>query len=88
MIAESSFLVLVPCKVLDTGSLCVLGLKWQVVYSFDLHALLLKNLFYLFIYFWLCWVSVAAHRLSLVVASGGYHALLFIASFLRVNGEY
>ena len=36
------------------------------------------NLFYLinlFIYFWLCWVFVAAHRLSLVVASGGYSLL-------------
>ena len=33
------------------------------------------NLFILFIYFWLCWVSVAARRLSLVAASGG---LLFI----------
>ena len=27
---------------------------------------------YLFIYFWPCWVFVAAHRLSLVKASGGY----------------
>ena len=26
----------------------------------------------LFIYFRLCWVFVAAHRLSLIVASGGY----------------
>ena len=31
---------------------------------------------YLFIYFWLHWVFVAARRLSLVVVSGG---LLFIA---------
>ena len=32
-----------------------------------------KNKFiYLFIYFWLCWVFVAACGLSLVVASGGY----------------
>ena len=30
---------------------------------------------YLFIYFWLCWVFVAAHRLSLVAASGGYSLL-------------
>ena len=30
------------------------------------------NLNYLFIYFWLCWVFVAAGRLSLVAASGGY----------------
>ena len=28
--------------------------------------------FYLFIYFWLCWVFVVACRLSLVVARGGY----------------
>ena len=33
------------------------------------------NLFYLFIYFWLCWVFVAVHGLSLVVASGGYSSL-------------
>ena len=30
---------------------------------------------YLFIYFWLCWVFVAARGLSLVVASGGYSSL-------------
>ena len=30
---------------------------------------------YLFIYFWLRWVFVAAHGLSLVVASGGYYSL-------------
>ena len=29
----------------------------------------------LIIYFWLCWVFVAAHRLSLVAASGGYSSL-------------
>ena len=33
------------------------------------------NKFYLFIYFWLHWVFVAARRLSLVVASGGYSSL-------------
>ena len=31
-----------------------------------------NNFIYLFIYFWLCWVFVAACSLSLVVASGGY----------------
>ena len=30
---------------------------------------------YLFIYFWLCWVFVAARWLSLVAASGGYSSL-------------
>ena len=29
----------------------------------------------LFIYFWLCWVFVAVHKLSLVVVSGGYSSL-------------
>ena len=31
-------------------------------------------------YFWLCWVFVAARRLSLVAASGGY-SLLWCAGF-------
>ena len=30
---------------------------------------------YLFIYFWLCWVFIAAHGLSLVAASGAYSSL-------------
>ena len=30
---------------------------------------------YLFIYFWLRWVFVAAHGLSLAAASGGYSSL-------------
>ena len=33
------------------------------------------NLFILFIYFWLWWVFVAACRLSLIAASGGYSSL-------------
>ena len=39
------------------------------------------NLFYLFIYFWLCLVFVAARGLSLVAASRGY-SLLRCAGFL------
>ena len=35
---------------------------------------------HLFIYFWLCWVFVAARGLSLVVASGGY-SLLWCVGF-------
>ena len=35
---------------------------------------------YLFIYFGLCWVFVAVHRLSLVVASWGY-SLLWCVGF-------
>ena len=36
----------------------------------------LINLFYfIYFYFWLCWVFVAARGLSLVAASGGYCSL-------------
>ena len=42
----------------------------------------LINLFILFVYFWgLCWVFVAARRLSLVAASRGY-SLLRCSGFL------
>ena len=41
------------------------------------------NLFILFIYYWLCWVFVAARRLSLVVASGGYSSLWCTGFSLR-----
>ena len=48
---------------------------------FFLNKQLFKNKFtYLFIYFWLCWVFVAACRLSLVAASGGC-SLLWCADF-------
>ena len=33
------------------------------------------NLFTYLFYFWLCWVLVATHGLSLVAASGGYSSL-------------
>ena len=39
--------------------------------------------FYLFIYFWLHWVFVAVHGLSLVVASGGYSSLRCMGFLLR-----
>ena len=38
------------------------------------------NLFVLFIYFWLCWVFVAASGLSLVAASRGHSLLWWQAS--------
>ena len=38
------------------------------------------NLFILFIYFWLCWVFVAAHGLSLIALSEGY-SLLWCVGF-------
>ena len=43
---------------------------------FYIYIYIFKNKFiYLFIYFWLRWVFFAAHRLSLVAASGGYSSL-------------
>ena len=42
-----------------------------------------KNLFILFIYFWLHWVFIAACRLSLVVASGGYSSLQYAGFSLQ-----
>ena len=41
------------------------------------------NNFYLFIYFWLCWVFVAACGLSLVEASGGYSSLRCVGFSLQ-----
>ena len=41
------------------------------------------NLFILFIYFWLHWVFVATHGLSLVAASGGYSSLRCAGFSLR-----
>ena len=41
------------------------------------------NLFILFIYFWLHWVFVAAHGLSLVVATGGYSSLRCVCFSLQ-----
>ena len=45
--------------------------------------LFFKSLFILFIYFWLCWVFVAARGLSLVAASGGYSSLRYEGFSLR-----
>ena len=38
---------------------------------------------FFYIYFWLFWVFVAAHRLSLVAASGGYSSLWCAGFLLR-----
>ena len=41
------------------------------------------NLFILFIYFWLRWVFIAAHRLPLVAVSRGYSLLQWAGFSLR-----
>ena len=59
--------------------------EWQKLFFFN-------KFIYLFIYFWLHWVFVAAHRLSLVVASGGYsfiavrRLLVVVASLFEEHG--
>ena len=45
--------------------------------------LFFKNKFIYFSYCWLCWVFAAAHRLSLVAASGGYSSLQCAGFSLR-----
>ena len=57
-----------------------------------MNAYLFLNTFYLFIYFWLCWVFVAAPGLSLVVVSRGYSLdlvcglLIVVASLVAALG--
>ena len=41
------------------------------VYSYSLFFFFNKFIYFIYIYFWLRWVFVAAHGLSLVAASGG-----------------
>ena len=57
--------------------LCWIQVQNTVVFRWPTY--IFKNFIY-FIYFWLCWVFVAAHGLSLVAASGGY-SLLRCAGF-------
>ena len=77
----------------DQGSnLCVpcIG-RWILFFFFFIKTIYL--LIYLFIYFWLRWVFVAARGLSLVAASGGYSSLwcrsfsLWWLLFLRSTGS-
>ena len=60
------------------GSLCAKGLNSLMVSGEEFFCFFgfFKNKFiYLFIYFWLLWVFVATHELSLVAASRGYFSL-------------
>ena len=70
-------------------------LSWDFLFLFkNFYLFIFKNFYlfiYLFIYFWLCWVFVAVHRLSLVAASGGYSVvvrrlLIMVASLVAVCG--
>ena len=61
------------------GRIFSMGIEFICVFFF-LYFFLINLKIYLFIYFWLHWVFVAAHGLSLVVVSGGY-SLLWCAGF-------
>ena len=50
--------------------------------AFNKHYIFLKYI-YLFIYFWLCCIFVAAHRLSLVAVSEDYSSLRFMGFSLQ-----
>ena len=41
-----------------------------------------------FIYFWLCWVFIAVHRLSLVVVREGYSPVVWGASLVAEHGPW
>ena len=66
--------------------LCFFGISLFFYFSVDYCLsgnFFLFNFIYLFIYFWLRWVFIAAHWLSLVVASGGYSLLWCLGFSLR-----
>ena len=61
-------------------------LKINIIFNTEpvpLSTFFLINLFILFAYFWLCWVFVAVHGLSLVAVSRGYSSLLCAGFSLR-----
>ena len=64
----------------------IIGFKSTVL----LFVFYFSHLFFLIIYFWLCWVFIAAHGLSVVALSGGYFSLahgLFIAMASRCGAR-
>ena len=55
----------------------------RALWGLSLSLSLFLDLFILFIYFWLCWVLVAARGLPLVAASGGYSSLQCVGFSLQ-----
>ena len=51
---------------------------------YAVHITLLAFKMYLFIYFWLCWVFVATHGLSLVVSKWGYSLVAVCGLLIEV----
>ena len=48
---------------------------WKCSAPIDILVVIWYYSLFLFLFFWLCWVFVAVHGLSLVAASGGYFSL-------------
>ena len=79
--------------VLSNLTLCPLQNSFLLFFfNYEIHRILLLSnilgfgflfLINLFIYFWLSWIFVAAHGLSLVVASRGYSSLLCVGFSLQ-----
>ena len=76
---SGSFLKFIFQRICKSQDICTQGLQAGgnpgVVVKSEMHSVsffFFINLFILFIYFWLRWVFVAAHGLSLVAGSGGY----------------
>ena len=62
---------------------CLVEFACEAIWSWTVVCSEFFIYFILFIYFWLHWVFVAAHGLSLVVASGGYSSLRCAGFSLR-----
>ena len=62
---------------------CWFGISFTALRKCPSISIFLNKFIYLFIYFWLCWVFVAARGLSLVAASGGYSSLQCAGFSLR-----
>ena len=60
----------------ENGGIWAESTIWDFFYIY-------KFIYFLFIYFWLYWVFVAARRLSLAAASGGYSLLQCVGFSLR-----
>ena len=75
------------CHAILLSPLC--GWKWGLLIHYVFFGVAFVcmykscGFFFKFIYFWLCWVSVAARRLSLVEASGVYSSLQCTGFSLR-----
>ena len=50
---------------------------------FIIHCFSFKKFVYLFLHFWLCWVFVVVHGLSLVTASRGHPSLKYTSFLLQ-----